>query len=214
MKRTEIAFDIALIPDKLIIDLATKYNHNLSKVKDGTYPMFAPENNFGKGCLPHITLAQGFVIEKEIERLGECLETIVLKNSPLNLKITHAYSRALPNSLIGVGLAVQNNQELQVLHEKIMLSISPFTSYEGSISTLYRPEGEQLDETSLYWIKNFRDQSFERFEPHITLGIGEPVNLNKQIDFYVNKIIIAHLGNYCTCRKILYSINLKFKEDK
>ncbi len=214
MEKTEIAFDIALIPEKSLIDLATKYNHNLSKVKDGTYPMFAPENNFSEGCLPHITLAQGFVIEKEIERLGECLETIVVKNSPLNLKITHAYSRALPNSLIGVGLAVQNNHELQVLHEKIMRSISPFTSYEGSISTLYRPEGERLDEISLYWIKNFIDQSFERFEPHITLGIGEPVNLDKEIEFYVNNIIIAHLGNYCTCRKILYSINFESKGKK
>ena len=58
--------------------------------------------------------------------------------------------------------------------------------------------------------KNYPEKSsFENFFPHITIGYGEINNFSFPIIFSVSKLALCHLGNHCTCRKILASTNLK-----
>jgi hypothetical protein len=73
-------------------------------------------------------------------------------------------------------------------------------------------------ESTLAWIKNYPEKSsFEKFFPHITIGYGEindysfgfPQGGVPPIEFAVSKLALCHLGNHCTCRKILASAELK-----
>ena len=69
-------------------------------------------------------------------------------------------------------------------------------------------EGE-VAESTLLWIKNFStESSFEKFFPHITIGFGATKALDLPIEFAPVRLAMCHLGNHCTCKKILTSICL------
>jgi len=82
-----------------------------------------------------------------------------------------------------------------------------------------QPLGDrQLVRGTLLWIKNYSEKSsFEKFFPHITIGYGEISDLpfgsceagTFPMKFTASKIALCHLGNHCTCRKILTSVELK-----
>jgi hypothetical protein len=69
----------------------------------------------------------------------------------------------------------------------------------------------------LAWIKSYPEKSsFERFSPHITIGYGEindysfpPQGVLRTMKFAVSRLALCHLGNHCTCRRILASIEYK-----
>ena len=69
---------------------------------------------------------------------------------------------------------------------------------------------QEVAESTLLWIKNYREKvSFENFFPHITIGYGQVESRVPQIIFAPSELTLCHLGNHCTCRKVLVSIKLK-----
>jgi hypothetical protein len=61
-----------------------------------------------------------------------------------------------------------------------------------------------VNELTLFWINGyFKNSSFENFKPHITTGFGKIDSVVLPIYFNASKLAICHLGNFCTCRKIL-----------
>jgi hypothetical protein len=68
---------------------------------------------------------------------------------------------------------------------------------------------EKVAETTLLWIKNYREKSsFEMFSPHITIGYGQVGTPAGPIEFRASKLALCHLGNHCTCRKVLVSVGI------
>jgi hypothetical protein len=61
------------------------------------------------------------------------------------------------------------------------------------------------------YIQNFtQNSSYKNFNPHITIGDGIfERKLKLQIKFTASRLALCHLGNYCTCREILYETSLK-----
>ena len=64
------------------------------------------------------------------------------------------------------------------------------------------------------WIRNYsKESSLDKFSPHITIGIGEVESetrgLAYPIKFNTSKLALCHLGNYCTCRKVISLHDLK-----
>ena len=85
--------------------------------------------------------------------------------------------------------------------------MKPYFSYDVT-EDMVLSDGE-VGESTLLWIKNYPAQSsYEKFFPHITLGYGEILFENLPIDFTVTKIALCHLGNHCTCRKVLAAAEL------
>jgi len=41
--------------------------------------------------------------------------------------------------------------------------------------------------------------------PHISVGYGEITGLPSPIEFRATQLALCHLGNHCTCRKVLAS---------
>jgi len=196
-----IAVDVVLLPDEAMTTQAIQVNRRL--VGDQHQEIVLDR----KTCLPHISLAMGCVDEKEIDAIREMLEGVARESTVSERKIvgviTPVNSRGETTSLF----EVEKTGELQRLHERVMNEMDRFFAYNVTETMLY---DDVVAETTLEWIRNYRRKaSYERFSPHITIGYGEvPVALSFPIAFRASRLAVCHLGNHCTCRKVLVSVDL------
>ncbi len=201
------AVDIVLLPDETMTDTAVRANAGLVE-KFGEKIVLNKKN-----CLPHISLAMGCVDEKDIAAIGNVLQKIAREFPPGDLRVVGL--RAAVNSA-GQNVSafeVERTSTLQSLHEKVMAELAKYfgTDVTGDMINCPGPVGQ----STLLWIKNYREKSsFANFWPHITIGYGqmssfEINNLSLPIKFTASKLALCHLGNHCTCTRILVSTELK-----
>lgn len=188
---TKIAIDIVLLPPGNIMDEAIRINSQFTHD-----PIKLNKEN----CLPHISLCMGVIEEENLPKIKEVIDEIVKKSSKLLLtmdKISDEY----------VCFEIKNNKNLQKLHEEIMTRLSSYLSYDAMTDMCFSPP--PVIGKTLFWINSFKDKSsFENYYPHITLGTSKLNNRELNIDFTASKLAVCHIGNYCTCRKILFSMDL------
>jgi len=102
---------------------------------------------------------------------------------------------------------IEKTRELQALHEKVMRKLTPYFTYDVTDEMIYGDE--HVAETTLLWIRNYPQKaSFANFFPHITIGYGEIETDPPVVSFAASKLALCHLGNHCTCRRILTSVDL------
>jgi 2'-5' RNA ligase len=195
------AVDVVLLPVNAVTNKAIELNAELVE-------MFGRKIVLDeKSCLPHISLAMGCVDERDIAPVGIILQSIAKDNSLGDLKISGIKSsRNSAGENVSV-LEVEKTDALQSLHKEVMKKMSPYFSYDVTADMIY--DNEEVAETTLQWIKNYREKSsFEKFFPHITIGYGELDRSSYSAEFAVSRLALCHLGNHCTCRKILASAEL------
>jgi hypothetical protein len=196
------AVDVVLLPDETMTDKAVEINAELVK-KFGSKIVLNKVD-----CLPHISLAMGCLEETDIASVEKVLAEIARKTSLSVLKVLGI--RASENSrgqTVSV-FEVEKTSQLQSLHEKIMSRFTPYLTSDVTEDMIFGDEN--VAETTLLWIKNYRQKSsFAKFFPHITIGYGQTECRMQPTTFAAAKLALCHLGNHCTCRQILVSINLK-----
>lgn len=198
----KIAVDVVLLPSQEIINRAIEINRELRKQWPEGYI------NFDNGeCLPHLSLAMGVLEKNNVPAAKNILEEVAENYSELSLsidKIDTAEDATL-HEIISV-FRIKNTPTLQKLHEVLMERLSKYLTYDAQASmfaTAYVKEG------SIRWVNTYREKSsYQHFSPHITLGAGKVERIKLPIVFRPSKLAICHLGNYCTCRKILDSVVL------
>jgi 2'-5' RNA ligase len=195
-----IAVDVVLLPDENMTAVAIESNKELVE-KFGFGIALNKEN-----CLPHISLAMGVIDEKQTDNIKNILEKIARESPPgpmnvIGIAVTVNFRGEEVSSFL-----IEKTGELQMLHRKIMEGLSP---YLGSDATADMTADKKVEESTLAWIKNYRAKSsFENFWPHITIGYGRTGKTGFPIKFSASKLAMCHLGNHCTCRKILASVQL------
>lgn len=196
-----IATDVVLLPDETMTERAIEVNKRL--VGDRREEIVLDRETH----LPHISLAMGCVDEKDVGTIGELLqglseETTVSRLSVVGI-LTPTNSRGEKTSLF----EVRKINELQALHEWVMEETRPFFSHDVTDAMIY---DNVVAPTTLEWIRDYPQKaSFERFTPHITIGYGEVESgLSFPIWFTVTRLALCHLGNHCTCRKVLAAASL------
>ena len=196
-----IAVDVVLLPDEAMMARAIELNAELVK-KFGNKIELNKEN-----CLPHISLAMGCVEEADIPSVEKVLEAIAKETSFGDLKVVGIRASGNSKDQTVSVFEVEKTTQLQSLHEKVMDKLTPYLSSDVTEDMIY---GDQkVAESTLLWIKNYREKvSFENFFPHITIGYGQIENHSLPITFAASELALCHLGNHCTCRKILLSIGL------
>lgn len=200
---TKIAIDVALIPSEEMMEKAIEINKELLKTNDDKIVLGKEQN------LPHMTLCMGALEESDIPKVEKILSEIAPQFSALQLEVVSpALSEPVEGRKISY-LKIETTEELQRLHEAVMKRMLPLLTYDDvTIEMVFHPP--YPDAISLSWIKGYKEKScFERFKPHITIGAGEIKDLKVPIKFTADRLILAHLGNYCTCRKVLASVELK-----
>ena len=198
---SRIAVDVVLLPDEVMMARAIEINAELVK-KFGNKIVLNKEN-----CLPHISLAMGCIEESDIASVGRVLEEIANETSLPDLKVVGIRTSGNSKGETVSVFEVEKTTQLQSLHEKVMDRLTRYFSNDVTENMIYGDE--DVAESTLLWIKNYRQKSsFENFFPHITIGYGQVENHSLPITFAASELALCHLGNHCTCRKILLSIGL------
>jgi hypothetical protein len=194
-----LAVDIVLLPEEAMSDFAVSANAELVQ-------NFVSEIVLdSRKCLPHISLAMGCINDGDILQIGELLlpmvEFIPKKLKPVGIQRTINSS----GKIVSV-IQVQRTAKLQKLHEKVCRTLKPYFSYDVAEEMM---EGGQAGTTVLQWIMSYPDKaSYANFSPHITIGYGDLTDRPLPRDFAVSLMALCHLGNHCTCRKILWSAEI------
>jgi len=198
---SRIAIDVVLLPSDEMTEKAIRANAELVE-------KFASDIVLNKkSCLPHISLAMGCINKEDVESIGRLLG-VAAKERPLGeLAVigirTSTNARGEKTSVF----EVEKTKQIQALHEEIVKKVTPYFSGDVTSEMIYGDE--EIAETTLQWIKNYLQKaSFGNFFPHITIGFGQIESEAFPITFTASKLALCHLGNHCTCREILTSVDL------
>jgi hypothetical protein len=191
-----LAVDVVLLPEQVMSDFAVSANAEL-------VGKFGSEIVLDiKKCLPHISLAMGCINGGDILQIGELLQPTV-EFVPRKLKPIGIQRTINPSGKIVSVIQVQRTAKLQKLHEKVSRTLKPYFSYDVSEKMI---AGGQAETPTLQWIMSYPDKtSYANFSPHITIGYGDLSDRPLPRDFAVSLMALCHLGNHCTCVKILWS---------
>ncbi len=195
------AVDIVLLPDEAMTDKAIKVNAKL--VRKYCSEIVLDKSN----CLPHISLVMGCIEDGDIGAAGKILEEIAEQNPMGKLKVIGVQVTENAKGEKVSAFKVEKTPQLQAIHERVSQELARYFSYAVTGNMIYG--NDEIAETTLLWIKNYREKSsFEKFSPHITIGYGQAEALARLIEFRASQLALCHLGNHCTCRKVLASVGV------
>ncbi len=198
----KIAVDVVLLPSEEVTNQAIEANKKLLK-------QYADRIVLDKeNCLPHISLAMGCMDEQDIPDFEKILQAIVEKYHPgqLNIAGIKIGTNALGEKVSA--FEIKKTEKLLSLHEEVMRRMMPYFSYDVTAEMVLSPP--KACESTLLWIKNYPEKSaFGNFFPHITIGYGQVDDLSFPAEFTASKLALCHLGNHCTCRKVLAAAELE-----
>ena len=198
----KIAVDVVLLLSKGMTNHAIEANKGL--LKQCADRIILDKEN----CLPHISLAMGCIDERDITNIEKILQKIAEKYHPGQLSI--------PGINIGTNslgekvssFEVEKTERLLSLHGEVMQRMTPYFSHDVTAEMVFYPS--KAGESTLLWIKNYPEKSaLENFFPHITIGYGQVDDLSFTAEFTASKLALCHLGNHCTCRKVLAAAELE-----
>lgn len=198
----KLAIDIVLLPSKEMMEHAIAVNKKLLQQNP-------PKIVLNKtSCLPHISLLMGCIANKDLPLVAEIIAGLAHTEAAFQLEIAEARADLMPDGKKVTVLNVAPDKRLQHLHENLINQLQAFLSYDTTPGMLYSPP--EVEEISLPFINNYlKKSSFQNFSPHITAGIGVYTDGDFPVSFTAPTIAVCHLGNYCTCRKVLYAFPLK-----
>ena len=232
----EIAVDAVLLPSDEMMDKVIEANRELLQQCIGFPPVLArPSRDMQggvpdkivldkKNCLPHISLAMGCIDEEDIADIEKVLQTIAKQCRLEQLSVMDIHvGTSSADEKVSI-FQIEKTEALQSLHEEVMQRLALYFSYDVTADMIFSrfPRSgvppPEAGESTLLWIKNYPEKSsFENFFPHITIGYGEIDDYSfgsrearsLPMRFTASKLALCHLGNHCTCRKILASAELR-----
>ncbi len=230
----KIAVDAVLLPSDAMMDKAIEANRELLQQCIGFPQGGVPDKIVldKENCLPHISLAMGCIDEEIVADIEKVLQTIAKGPRLAGTKQYSLEQLSVIDIHVGTNSAgekvsvfrIERTKTLQLLHEEIMRRLAPYFSYDVTADMIFSRfprsgvPAPEAGESTLLWIKNYPEKSsFENFFPHITIGYGEISDYSfgsrkagsLPIKFTASKLALCHLGNHCTCRKILASAELR-----
>ena len=197
----KIAVDVILLPLKEMTNQVIEANKGLLK-------QYADRIILDKeNCLPHISLAMGCMDERDITDIEKILNTIAENYNPGQLSAIgiNTGTNSLGEKVTAV--EIKKTERLLSLHKEVMRRMMPYFSYNVAAEMVLSPP--KACESTLLWIRNYPEKSaFENFFPHITIGYGQVDDFSFTAEFTASKLALCHLGNHCTCRKVLAAAEL------
>jgi len=195
----KIAVDAVLLPSEEVAARAIEANRELLKQCPGKIVLGS------EGCLPHISLAMGCVDDNNVAHIKGILQELAGKHhlgTLVNIGIHVGTNSA--GEKVSV-LELKRTDTLQSLHEEVMRRLACWFSYDVTAEMLLSPP--VAAESTLRWIRDYpAKSSFGSFFPHITLGYGQLEHFPFPAEFTAPRLALCHLGNHCTCRKIIVSV--------
>jgi len=198
----KIAIDIALLLPEAINKICVDINQkeHFEKFSD----LSKSDNH------PHITLAMGVINENDIKKVNTKLQKIIKQFLKLNLEIIKMVYETTPENKLSYGFEIKLTDEIKKLHGKIMKELLPMFTYNVTSDMFFLDSDEKFNEVSKVWIENYGKKHSDpnNYHPHISLKCRKAEYYNFPVKFITSKVVLCHLGNYCTCRTIFGSHEL------
>ncbi|MDN3724227.1 2'-5' RNA ligase family protein [Aequorivita sp. SDUM287046] len=205
MKNEKIAIDVLIVPSEEMYSQALQLNSAIHNNNPETIKL--DENH-----IPHITLLQGFIFEKDLPKVENVLKDVFesIKKEDLNAeKFSYSKNEAKSFAMI----SVEKSQKLMQLHEEVIEKVKPFLQKNASENAFVpNPDGSPISKSTLNYVPNFlKKYSYRNFDPHISLGVADKKvldslerNVFKSIDFNAASLSIYQLGDHGTAQKLLW----------
>ncbi|MBF0216928.1 MAG: hypothetical protein HQL30_08055 [Candidatus Omnitrophica bacterium] len=186
-----IACDIAILPPDEIMDLAIGISKGIGPDRGNGIALNK------KDILPHITLAMGSVEEEDIPKIKIILINLASIAMPIDLEM-------IPDPRGRHYLGIACSAMLRGLHEAVIESTSQFFKGRVDMKMFHDPDGSGISDNSVSYVSKFMENSsYANFEPHITVqSSGDPI-AQVTARFTADRLVLGHLGNHCTVRRIL-----------
>ncbi len=193
MKR--LAIDVVLLPPDPVMDMALAWNRTL--LKNGSQIIVLDKNH----RIPHVSIVMGCLSIENLERAISVLKAVSASHRAMKLDVSRIKTATTASGTV-TSFDIEPSHELLRLHESIVTSFSPLLTQDTTEADLN--DLPPIEASALEWINNYiPDHCYNRFWPHITLGFGDSPNNLTPFTFEASRLAICHLGNYCTCTKIL-----------
>lgn len=194
------AVDFVILPPDHVMDIAISLN---SGVCDMSRIVLNKSQSF-----PHVSLLMGCLRVEDFKQAEFMLKTIASQHRAMPLKVRHFRTVKTGTGDI-LTLDIEPYNGLQILHQSLIDGCSQLLSKDAKEEDVF---GDPPIASTLDWINNFIPNScFENFWPHITIGYTDENALPEKIEpftFTASRLAICHLGNYCTCKRILAEARL------
>ena len=190
----KIAVDVAILPPNNIMDLAIELNR-----KFGSLSKLNKENNF-----PHITIAMGVIDDSEIDLVNQKINEISRKFGTLDLEILAVSASVKSNGKKSWAFDIKFSDKLKELHIALMKELLPIFTYEVDVKMFN--QDDEVDPISTFWVENYakHHKNPNNYNPHLSLKCNKDVVFNEvPIKFKSARLALCHLGDHCTCRRIL-----------
>ena len=194
------AVNFVILPPDHAMDVAISLNKRACKE---SYIFLDRDKSF-----PHVSLLMGCLRLDQIKQAEIMLKAIASQHKKMTLSITHMRIVNVPTGDI-MTLDIDPYDKLQLLHESLANDFAPLLSKDAMEADIFdsSPPASTLD-----WINGYIPNScFENFWPHITVGYMKDNALSEKVEpftFLASRLAICHLGNYCTCKRILTETRL------
>ena len=186
---TLLALDVAILPPPDVSSRAIALSASLEDERS---------QGLGVGAehLAHVTVAQLFVRESEIEAAFERITNAVADRPPMRLLVTGG-----GQSGHTVWMTIERSPDLLALHERLMDALRGVERQSGSATAFFEGDARVGDVT---WVTGYRlKSSLEQYTPHITLGHASAAPGIEPFAFDASTVAACHLGRFCTCRRVL-----------
>ena len=182
-----VAIDVAVLLPVGTRARITQLNAACAAPADGGFRLDATHH-------PHITLGQHFVDADDIEVIRDALAPTFETQPPLDLMVTG--TRQGRTTLAAI---VAPTPALQDLHARVLDTLAVHEVAGGHDA--FQVDDDPAREADVRWVTRFRqDSAFDRFDPHITIGIRAPAAPLASWRFTASEIALCRLGRFCTCR--------------
>jgi hypothetical protein len=199
MKR--FAVNIAILPPDPVMDVALQWNQALCKIRPGNIVLSKTR------YFPHISLAMGCLSSDTLEQAKGILQSIAKKHAVMELRTPRIKTSDTAYSDPVVAFDIEPCDALIALHVSVVSDFTSLLTQDATEADLDDPPPIAPD--ALDWINSYIPQySHPHFWPHITVGFGVLPNPFNSFAFTASRLALCHLGNHCTCARILTEVLL------
>lgn len=204
------AIDILLDPDATMVAAAEAANADLR----GNYPKGF---SLDASHRPHITVVQSYVRTADLDKVyaaaGKVLETEAYRG----WKLTAFKYYYLPLGDIGLaGIVARPTSELMALQRALIAAVAPYAVKTGTAEAFVTtPADPEINQPTMDYVAAFASEaSGDRYNPHVTTGIGTRVYLDallakpfSEFTFFPASASVYQLGNFGTASRLLKTLS-------
>ena len=167
---------------------------------------------------PHISMLQQFVRTDDLDKIFAAANAVFAKEKPTTWTLKAFKYYYIPAPPFGVaGIVVEPNEDLHRLQDELIAAVEPYTVKTGTPAAFFSDEGgRDIQNELIDYVANFvTDAAGNRFNPHVTIGVGTEEYLNKMLaepfasfTFSAASASVYQLGTFGTARKELKALTL------